>query len=111
MLFRHSIDSPSLPGPWRSWAPGPLLFFRYHVAVAGSTTPMLVIPSPFQSPTTGSQPGAPKANGAISGAPPVRGFFRYQTPSGLTTPGLARPSPSQSPATGVQPAPPDANGA
>jgi hypothetical protein len=42
-----------------SGAPGPLLFFRYQVMVAGSTTPMVTVPLPPQSPTTGIQPGAP----------------------------------------------------
>ena len=40
-------------------APGLLLFLRYHVMVAGSTTPTVATPSPFQSPDTGSQPGPP----------------------------------------------------
>src|SRR5262249_34365666 len=57
---------PRAPPPARPWAnggtsgaPGALLSFRYQVAVAGSNTPGVTVPSPSQSPTAGSQPAAP----------------------------------------------------
>src|SRR5215207_4079612 len=102
-----------------SGAPGPLLFFKYQVAgawpncPAGSKTPTVSLPSPSQSPATGTQPAAPKAKGATSGAPETLVFFRYQVagawpncPAGSKTPTVSLPSPSQSPATGTQPAAP-----
>src|SRR6266545_3906155 len=71
-----------------SGVPGPLVFFRYQVSVMESTTPMVVTPSPFQSPATGTHPGAPYANGAMSGAPGVVLVCRYHVPVvGSNTPG------------------------
>src|SRR5436309_2801030 len=61
-----------------SGAPAELLFLRYQVLVLGSTTPMVVLPSPFQSPTTGSQPGPPYWNCPASGAPGVLLLRTYQ---------------------------------
>src|SRR4051812_12001747 len=94
-----------------SGAPGPLVFFRYQVAVAGSNAPMVVTPSPSQSPTTGSQPAAPKRKGAMSGAPGPLVFFRYQVAvAGSNAPRVAVPSPSQSPNRATQPGAPKRKG-
>src|SRR5258708_6900832 len=41
---------------------------------------MVVLPSPFQSPTTAPQLGKPYWNGAASGAPALRSFRKYQMP-------------------------------
>src|SRR5436190_917957 len=46
--------------------------------VAGATTPMVVLPSPFQSPTTGIQPGAPNEKMPTSGRPAEASLRRYQ---------------------------------
>src|SRR5690242_5330690 len=69
---------------------------------------MPVWPVPFQSPTTGTQPGRPKLNGvATSAGPELFSLRRYQVMvAGLTTPTVSTPSPFQSPTTGNQPAPP-----
>src|SRR5205823_5853282 len=76
-------------------------------------TPMVVTPSPSQSPTTGFQPRMPYAKGAMSGAPEALLLRRYQTrsrelvdPVGSTTPTVSTPSPFQSPTTGSQPTAP-----
>ena len=52
--------------PFHQWAPdayegapAPLLLLMYQVSVLGSTTTMLVWPSPVKSPTRAIQPGAP----------------------------------------------------
>src|SRR5262245_20556003 len=52
-----------------SGAPGLLLLRRYHWAVLGSNMPMVVVPSPSQSPVRGFQSLPPKANGGTVGAP------------------------------------------
>src|SRR5262249_42849164 len=76
-----------------SGAPGPFVFLRYQVAVAGSKAPMVTTPSPSQSPTSGIQPGAPKANGAVLGAPGTLLSRRYQVAlSGSKTPTVASPA-------------------
>src|SRR5262245_58609349 len=75
-----------------SGAPGPMVFLRYQVAVAGSKTPIPSAPSPSQSPTSAIQPGAPKANGAVLGAPGELLSRRYQVPvSGSKTPTVVLP--------------------
>src|ERR1700751_4647139 len=80
--------------------------------VVGSTTPTVVVPSPFQSPTTGIQPGAPYWNGGMAGAPGPSPAPRYQVAvDGSKTPTLLVPSPNQSPVTGMPPGGPDGNGA
>src|SRR4051794_37588426 len=74
-----------------SGAPAELLLRRYQVIELGSTTPMVVTPSPFQSPTTGIQLGSPYTKGAKSGAPAELVLRRYQVPvPGSKTPGVAR---------------------
>src|SRR5271154_1618493 len=95
-----------------SGAPELLLFLRYQVSVVGSTTPTVVLPLPVQSPTTGIQDGAPKANGGMSGAPGPAVFLRYQRRVwGSKTPMPVWPLPVQSPTTGIQPGSPYWNGA
>src|SRR5262245_54744682 len=101
-----------------SGAPGPLRLRRYQVAggcpnwPVGSKAPMVSTPSPSQSPTTGTQPGAPDWKGAISGAPGPLLFFRYQVAvAGSKAPMVSRPSPSQSPTSAIQPGAPKANAA
>ncbi len=96
-----------------SAVPGLLLLRRYQVAAGwpnrarGSKTPIVSMPSPFQSPTTGMSPGAPYWNGGMSGAPGLLLFFRYQViVDGSTTPMVSTPSPFQSPTTLIQPGPP-----
>src|SRR5256885_1370537 len=44
----------------------------------GATTPMVVVPSPFQSPATGIQPGAPDGERPASGGPGEASLRRYQ---------------------------------
>src|SRR5207248_655005 len=44
---------------------------KCQVMVLGSTAPMVVLPSPFQSPTTGSQLAPPNVNGVMLGEPLV----------------------------------------
>src|SRR5262245_36341385 len=69
-----------------------MVFFRYQVAVAGSKTPMVSTPSPSQSPASGIQPGPPKANGAMLGAPGELLSRRYQVAvSGSKTPTVESP--------------------
>ena len=92
--------------------PAVLLLRKYQMPEA-STTPGVVLPSPFQSPTTGFHPAAPKANGAKFGWPWWLSFLRYQVaggwpnwPIGSNTPMVVLPSPSQSPMTGAQPGAP-----
>src|SRR5436189_148002 len=60
----------------RSGAPGALLFFRSQVAVLGRHTPMVVTPSPSQSPTTGIELGLPNWNGARAAPPGVLRSFQ-----------------------------------
>src|SRR5437588_515878 len=84
-----------------SGAPWVSVFFRYQV-FCESTTPMLVSPSPFQSPTTGTEPTGPYWM-TESGAPCVFWFFKYQVAvAGSKTPRVLVPSPFQSPHTGIQ---------
>src|SRR5438552_3133453 len=69
-----------------SGPPGLLLLRRYHLP-AGSTTPAVKVRFPSQSPTTGFQPGPPKANRPASGAPGELLLRRYQVPApGSNTP-------------------------
>src|SRR5262245_14974652 len=94
-----------------SGAPGLLLLRSNQVStpvvVLGRATPMVVMPSPFQSPTTGRSPGCPYLNGGMSGAPGLLLLRRYQVMvAGPTTPMVVMPSPVQSPATPSQPGPP-----
>src|SRR5262245_54300755 len=65
-----------------SQAPGPLLFLRFQVMVAGSTTPMVTVPLPSQSPTTGIEVGLPYWNGARSGAPGALVLRSFQVAGG-----------------------------
>src|SRR5690349_21452423 len=68
---------------------------------------MVVRPSPFQSPTTGSQPRAPKRKRPASAEPKLFSFRRYQVAVvGSKIPIVVMPSPFQSPATGIQPGAP-----
>src|SRR5206468_2080692 len=70
-----------------SGAPALLELRRYHFMVAGSTTPIVVRAVPLQSPTTGSQPGAPYWNAPASGVPGLAWLCRYQMPvDGSNTP-------------------------
>src|SRR5262249_41119224 len=65
---------------------------------------MVVVPLPSQSPTTGTQPGAPNWNGAKSTVPGLLLLGRYQVMvEGSTTPMVSLPSPFQSPTTGIEP--------
>src|SRR5919197_1012045 len=74
---------------------------------AGSKAPMPVWPLPVQSPTTGTQPGAPNWKAPASGAPAEFSLRRYQVAvAGSKTPAVAVPLPSQSPTTGTQPGAP-----
>src|SRR2546421_707842 len=64
----------------------------------------------LKSPTTGTQPGAPKANCPASGPPALFSFRRYQASvAGSTTPMPVWPEPVQSPTTGIQPGAPYLN--
>src|SRR4051794_35343071 len=75
-----------------SGAPGPFVFRKYHVAVAGLNTPIESLPSPSQSPTTGIHPAPPYANGVMSGAPGVLLLRRYHVAvAGLNTPTVIVP--------------------
>src|SRR5436305_944642 len=90
-----------------SGPPEPFALRKYQVIVVGSTTPIVVVPSPFQSPVTGIHPGAPNVNGATSGPPEPFALRKYQViMAGSTTPIVVVPSPFQSPVTGARaPAP------
>src|SRR6516162_5869991 len=99
-----------------SGAPALLLLRRYQVAgnwpnwPTGSNMPTVVTPAPFQSPTTGTQSGAPYWNSGMSGGPALLLLRRYQVPAGWPkrskgskTPTVSMPSPFQSPTTGMSP--------
>src|ERR1700682_1048009 len=86
----------------RSSGPAALVLRRCHVAVVGSNMPIVVVPLPSQSPTTGIQPAWPNWNVGRGPALPTR----YQLPPESTEPMFVLPLPSQSPVTGVQPGPP-----
>src|SRR5215472_16880790 len=69
---------------------------------------MPVCPLPVQSPTSGTQPGAPNWKGVMSGAPALLELRRYQVMvAESTAPTVAVPSPFQSPTTGAQPGAPN----
>src|SRR5205823_3913374 len=77
----------------KSGVPELLLLRRNHCRVPpgprGLTTPTVNVPSSFQSPTTGVQPGAPYWKGPLSGAPAVLLLRRYQVAvAGSKTPGV-----------------------
>src|SRR3954454_24623175 len=69
------------------------MLLRNHVAVAGSTPPMVVgrLPSPSQSPATGIQPGAPKLNGNRLALPEELSVrWNHVAEAGLKTPTVVR---------------------
>ena len=63
-------------------------------------TPMVSMPSPFQSPTTGVSPAAAVGEGDVGGAGAV-GVAQVASDAAAQTPMVSMPSPFQSPTTGV----------
>src|SRR5439155_17284696 len=115
--------SPEIPpnGNARSWpAPVPsndvFPFASSTQKNPARNTPTLLLPSPFQSPATGTSPGIPpKANAwspparLTSSKVPLPFVSRIQKKPSRNKPSLERPSPFQSPTTGTSPlTPPNA---
>src|SRR5437868_956711 len=86
-----------------SAVPGVLLLRRYQLFVAGSNAPIVVVPLPSQSPTTGNSVPWPQTKRA-SGTPPELELRRYHVcVVGSNMPMVVLPVPVQSPTTGIQP--------
>src|SRR6516164_11524175 len=83
---------------------------KYHIPVLGRKMPILTLPVPSQSPTTGKSPLVPKRLMHLSVVQPSHIPFplrsRYQVPYlGKKSPISSFPVPAQSPTTGNSPSP------
>ena len=79
------------------------VFFRKNIPVAGLYKPMVSLPSPFQSPTSGMSPllAGPNTK-VVSAKPPASLLLRKNIEVvGLYKPMVSVPSPFQSPVSGT----------